>query len=196
MNALNLLSFPLIVELVGALIFLLIFFKFIGKVTGVTSFAQKIIWKLALAGFVIMAFIIINSIMFYFEFSREAELTQAISNFNESKTNIEIIGVEKNKAEVFIYKSDEKYYHFFVQDISTKETAPCYIVRDKAFIYLNESVAKPFIIFNSSENTIDLHFPANSIEICVDKIIKEELHSTQLESESLGSFLTSIEILD
>ena len=196
MNALRFFSFPLIIELVGALIFLLIFLKFIGKATGVTSFAQKVLWKLALAGFIIMAFISINTMMFHFEFAREAKFDQAISAFNESKANIEMIGIEKSKSDVFTYEMDRKMIHFSVQDISTKETAPCYISRNKTFVYVNESIAKPFIIFNSTENTIDLHFPVNSRKISVDQIIEEELNLTQLESESLISFLTSIEVLE
>ena len=196
MNALRFFSFPLIIELVGALIFLLIFLKFIGKATGVTSFAQKVLWKLALAGFIIMAFISINTMMFHFEFAREAELAQAIRDFNASKMNIGIMGIEKSKSEVFTYETDRKTIHFLVQDISTKETAPCYISRDKTFIYLNESITKPLIIFNSTENTIDLHFPGDSREIHVDKMIKEEFPSTQWESEALRLFLTSIEVLE
>ncbi|BES63978.1 hypothetical protein SANA_04170 [Gottschalkiaceae bacterium SANA] len=196
MNALHWFSFPLIIELVGALLFLLIFLKFIGKVTGVTSFAQKIIWKLALVGFVVMTFISINTMMFHFEFAREAKLDRAISVFNESKSSIEIIGIEKSKSEVFTYEMDRKSIHFYVRDLSTKEIAPCYIKRENTYVYLNDFVETPFIIFNSTENTIDLHLPGDAINVSVGEVKKEALDLRQIESEYLCSFLASIDILE
>ncbi len=196
MNIFNAWPYTLIIELVGGLIFLWVFFRFVGKFTGETSFVRRNMWKLALVGFIIIAFISINTVMFRLESVKDEEAAQAMIDFSESKRNIEILSIEQSKSGLFTYETDPKTIHFFVQDIVTKEIAPCYIARDKVFVYVNDSVENPFIIFNSTENTIDLHFPGDSKEVHVEQIVKEEFHLSQLESENLELFLSSIDIIE
>jgi hypothetical protein len=196
MNAFHAWPNILIVELVGALVFLWIFFKFIGKFSDATSFVQKNLWKFALAGFIVMAFISINTVMFRMEARRGEEAARTMAAFNDSKAHIEIIGIGSNKSGVFTYETDKRTIHFFVRDLSTEEVAPCYIKRENVFVYVNDFVEKPFIIFNSTGNTIDLHFPGNAIEVKVEELIKEEFDFDQLASDALPSFLTSLDMLE
>lgn len=196
MNAFHAWPNILIVELVGALIFLWIFSRFVGRFTAETSFVRRNMWKLALGGFIIMAFVGINTVMFRMEARREEEAARVMAAFNDSKEHIEIIGIESNRAGVFTYETDQKMIHFYVRDLSTKEVAPCYIKRENMYVYLNDFVEKPFIIFNSTGNTIDLHFPENAIEVKVEKLIKEEFGFDQLTSDALPSFLRSLDMLE
>jgi hypothetical protein len=142
-----------------------------------------------------MAFIGINTMMFHLEAREDEEAVRTMAAFNDSKEHIEIIGVVSNKAGTFTYEIDQKTIHFLLRDASSREVAPCYIKREKVFVYVNDFVEEPFIIFNSTENTIDLHLPGDAIKVSVDEMNIEEFDSKQIESEYLRLFLVSIDNL-
>lgn len=186
----------MVVELVGALLFLWLFYKLIVKFAASTSFVKRNLWKLALVGFCILAFFGINTLMFHLEESRDAELAQAIRTFNQAKASIEMVGVGHSKAGVFIFETDPNIVHFYAQDRFTGESAPCYIKKEKVYIFLYDSVSEPFIIYNSTVGAIDLYLPGDAVEMESKRISRVEWEADQIESEDLAAFLESLDYLE
>ena len=129
------------------------------------------------------------------EAREDEEVDRTRAAFSNSKAHIEIIGISSNKAEAFTFEVDRKTIHFLLRDTFSKEVVPCYVKRKKVFVCVNDFVEKPFIIYNTTENTIDFHLTGDAIEVSVDEVSEEELEFEQIESEYLRSFLASINSL-
>lgn len=188
--------FTLIVELVGALVFLWIFYRLLVNHAAATSFWRRNLWKLVLVGFCMIAFWGINSAMFHLEAREDEAFDKVLTDFNMVRDQIEIVGIEGGDSHRITYARDGKTVFIRVRDPVAKETAPCYIKAEKVYIFLKDSVSKPFIRFNSTENTIDLYFPEDAVEIVSERIERDALDVKQVKSESLKIFLASLDVLE
>ncbi len=194
MNISNAFPATIIVVLAGALVFLWIFYRLVVKFLDTRPFLKRNLWKLMLAGFIVIAFWGINSLMFYLEAGADERFEQALTDFNGAKDQIEIVGIED--PDLLSYGTDGKSVLIAVRDSVTKETVPCAIKNDKVYVFLNESVSEPFILFNSTENTIDIHYPAGAVEKDVEKIDRNEWKVEEVESQVLQTFLRSLDQLE
>lgn len=194
MNISNAFPATMIVVLAGALVFLWIFYRLVVKYLDTRPFLKRNFWKLLLAGFIVIAFWSINSLMFYLEEGADERLRQALTDFNGAKDQIEIVGVED--PSMLSYGTDGEFVLIAVRDLATKETVPCAIKNDKVYVILKEAIEEPFILYNSSENTIDIYYPRNAVERDFDKIDRDELKVEEVESQVLQTFLRSLDQLE
>jgi hypothetical protein len=135
MNIGNAFPFTLIVELVGALVFLWIFYRLVVKHAVATTFLKRNLWKLVLVGFCIIAFWGINSVMFHLEAEEDEAFAQVLTDFNKAKDQIEILGIEGRDTHRITYGTDGKIVFILVRDSVTKETVPCYLKANKVYIF-------------------------------------------------------------
>jgi len=147
-----------------------------------------------LAGFIVVAFWGINSLMFYLETGADERFDQALSDFNEAKDEVEIVGIEDPSQ--FSYGTDGKYVLIAVRDLSTQEMVPCAIKDDKVYVIVKETVEQPFILYNSSEHTIDIYYPDNTVKVNYKKIDRDQLKVEDVESQVLQTFLSSLDQLE
>lgn len=196
MNISNAFPFTLLVQLAGGLVFLWIFYRLIVIHAAERSFLRRTLWKLVLAGFCVVAFWAVNSLMLQLEARADERFAQALEAFNQARDQIEIVGIEEEAYNRYSYGTDGKMLYILVRDRSTKEVAPCYIKRDKVYVFMNDSVSEPFILFNSVENTIDLYFPKNAVEVVFEKIKPGGSELAEPESEVLQQFLAGLDALE
>lgn len=194
MNSSEAFFMPMLVVLIGAFVFLWLFYKLLIKYLDTRPFLKRNLWKLMLAGLIVVAFWGINSLMFYLETGADERFDQALSDFNEAKKQIEIVGIEDPNQ--LSYGTDGQYVLIAVRDMATKETVPCMIKDDKVYVIIKEMVELPFILYNSSEHTIDIYYPDDAVEIHYKKIDRDQLKVEDLESQVLQAFLSSLDQLE
>ena len=194
MNGNNAFFIPMLVVLVGVLVFLWIFYQLLVKYLDTRPFLRRNLWKLMLAGFIVIAFWGINSLMFHLETGVDKRFDQTLAEFNDAKDQIEIVGIEDPSQ--FSYGTDGKYVLIAVRDLTSRETVPCIIKDDKVYVMLKEAIEEPFILYNSSEHTIDIYYPDDTVEIHYKKIDRDQLKVEDVESQVLQMFLSSLDQLE